>query len=300
MAYTIGIDLGGTSVKLGVFTPEGKLIAWDEVAVVQLTAQEIVERIAALVEGLLRGNDIVWGAVTNVGMGIPGAFNYTTRLLEHCGNLPLAGYPLIQELEDRWQKTIIVENDANVAAWGEYLWGGGQGCRNMLYVTVSTGIGAGAVVQGELYTGSHGTALELGHMSVDYDGISCSCGNRGCLERYASGRGIAERYGEGLDTTAIFAATDTKAQEVIAEAIEALGTGLASIANILAPEIIVIGGGVALHQEAYITKAEEVMRERTLPTVSKNLRVVRAQLGAQAGLYGAGFLKKCNKYSTIR
>src|SRR5581483_7695908 len=210
---------------------------------------------------------------------------------------------------------IFIDDDANTAALGEFYFGQGCGYKNMVYLTISTGIGGGVIVDGQLMRGARGTAGELGHMTIDWHGERCSCGNIGCLESIASGTAIARRARKAIAQGAHFSAAPNdcieqqqdevdaqfvaraaiagvpEARAIIRDAAEALGVGLVNIINIFNPEIIVLGGGLTQMDEALLIEpARRIVDARAMRIPYKDVKIVKSQLGPDVGLIGAGAL----------
>ncbi len=200
-------------------------------------------------------------------------------------------------------------NDANAAALGEHRFGAGRGTNNLIFVTVSTGIGGGIIIDGKLYSGTSGSACEIGHMTIDVNGPKCTCGNTGCLETLASGTAVARdaigriRQGEKSTLTEMVKGNleeitaekvgiaaqsgDSLSMDVISRAANYLGVGMANIVNIFNPEIIVVGGGMAKLGDFLLDPVRQIVRERAFPISAQAVRIVTAQLGDDAGICGA-------------
>ncbi len=227
------------------------------------------------------------------------------------------GVPLRDMVMQRFGLPVFVENDAHAAGLGEYLFGAGRGCGDMVYLTISTGIGGGIISNGKIMEGTSGTAGELGHMTIDWRGERCNCGNVGCLEVIASGTAIARQAnaalaaGRGADLLAFLRAQQDQpgelqatarvvseaaaagvatAQAIVQRAAEALGVGLVNIIHSINPEVIVLGGGVTQMGSLLLEPALRLVRERTMRVPREAVRITLAELGANVGLVGAGAL----------
>jgi len=246
--------------------------------------------------------------VLAAGLGIPATIDRDRGLAIHAVNLTITDVPIRDLMQERIGLPVFVDNDANVAALAEHLYGAGRGAQDVIMLTVGTGIGGGLVLGGEVYRGSTGAGAELGHIVIVEDGLPCqgNCPNHGCVETYASGTAIAregtavaEREPEsalgkalaegqilGRTVTELALAGDRLATEVIADAGRHLGVALASLANVFDPDVFVIGGGVSAAGELLIGPAREELRARALPPMNKaSLKL--AELGPEAGLVGA-------------
>jgi glucokinase len=248
--------------------------------------------------------------VAAVGIGAPGPPDIEAGVVVAPPNLPgWARVPLKRLIEDGLGITTFLENDANAAALGEHRFGAGRGTRHMIYVTASTGIGGGLILDGKLYHGADGMAGEIGHTTAMPYGPHCNCGNRGCLESFASGTAIAReargRVARGVPTliadlaggdleriTAKLVAQaadqgDVEAQSILAEAMDYLGIGMANLVNLFNPELIVIGGGLTNIGEGLFDPVRRAIVRHAFHTPAETVRVVRAELGDKVGVLGA-------------
>jgi glucokinase len=308
----LGIDIGGTKVAGGVVAPDGTITDTARRATPGTSVRATEDAIAAVVEELAQRHG---GPLVGVGVGAAGWFDRTGDTVLFSPHLAWRNQPLRQDLGRRLQRPLWVGNDADAAAWAEYRYGAARGSDLAVMITLGTGIGGGMVIDGRLQRGAHGVAGEWGHMRVVPDGRLCACGNRGCWEQYASGNALGltarevatsspaaaalllERVGgraerlTGEDVATAAKAGDPLALELLAEVGTWLGQGIADMAAILDPDVVVIGGGVSVLGEMVLGPARERL-ERALP--GRGFRpgptVVAAQLGAQAGLVGAADL----------
>ena len=306
--YVIGVDLGGTTVKIGLFRTNGKLLHKYEI----LTRTEkgggfILKDIGDSIEATLMDMQIPKEAVSGIGMGVPGAVK-RDNYVAPCVNLEgWGGFNVADTFSVRMGIPVKVGNDANVAALGEMWQGGGMGCRNLLFVTLGTGVGGGVVIDGNLVTGTHGAAGEIGHIKVKPDETECcGCGKRGCLEQYASAPGIVNsavkmlalggktslRHCDELTCEAVFnhAKTgDEAAKQLLEDWGRVFGMALATVSCVYDPEIIVIGGGVSKAGKVVTDLAEKYFKEFAFPAAERTAFAL-ASLGNDAGIYGAAKL----------
>ncbi len=310
----LGIDIGGTKVAGGVVLPDGTITDTARRATPGTSVRATEDAIAAVVEELAERHG---GPLVGVGVGAAGWFDRTGDTVLFSPHLAWRNQPLRQDLAQRLQRPLWVGNDADAAAWAEYRYGAARGSDLAVMITLGTGIGGGMVIDGRLQRGAHGVAGEWGHMRVVPDGRLCACGNRGCWEQYASGNALGltarevatsspaaaalllERVGgraerlTGEDVATAAKAGDPLALELLADVGTWLGQGIADMAAILDPDVVVIGGGVSVLGEMVLGPARERL-ERALP--GRGFRpgptVVAAQLGAQAGLVGAADLAR--------
>ncbi|GAC1619038.1 MAG: ROK family protein [Candidatus Dormibacteraceae bacterium] len=281
-----GIDLGGTQVRIAVASDEAALGATARAHTADLGGPAgMVSWAAASLRELAGGEPI-----RAVGIGVPGPCDPATGILVNPPNL--TGWPpnlhLAKMLEDALDAPVHLENDANVAAVGEFRQGAGRGTSNLAYITWSTGIGSGLILGGRLYSGSHGSAGEVGHMVLDPAGPACLCGMRGCTEAYASGNSIGLRAGRpAAEVFAAAAAGDEAAAAIVATAARMVGLALLNLANLIDPDLIVMGGGVTDSWPLVAAALAEPIRSSPFVTAGRKPPIVRAELGADVGLVGA-------------
>ena len=308
----LGIDIGGTKVAGGVVAPDGTILATARRATPGASVADTADAIAAVVDELAAGHD---DDVVGVGIGAAGWFDRTGDTVLFSPHLAWRNSTLRKDLAARLHRPLWVGNDADAAAWAEYRYGAARGADLALMITLGTGIGGGMVLDGRLRRGSHGVAGEWGHMRVVPDGRLCACGNRGCWEQYASGTALAQTAREvartspaaagallervdgdadrltGEDVARAAADGDPLALELVTDVGVWLGQGIADLAVILDPEVVVIGGGVSMLGEMVLAPARDRL-ERVLPGrgFRPGPRIVVAELGPQAGLVGAADL----------
>lgn len=303
--YVFGVDIGGTTVKLGLFDVDGNVLdKWEIPTRTENNGKAILPDIADSIRDKMKQIDRE--SVAGVGVGMPGPVD-GEGIVHRAVNLGWGNLNVKDELEDLLNMSVMASNDANVAALGEMWMGGGQGCKDMVMITLGTGVGGGIIVDGKILTGAIGAAGEIGHIHVqDGEQEPCGCGNYGCLEQYASATGITRlanrmlkadkedsvlRQGEVSAKTVFDAvkARDALAVKVAEQFGRYLGEALANVAGVLNPEVIVIGGGVS--------KAGEILIDYIRPHFDRNVfhgsRGVKfslATLGNDAGIYGAAKL----------
>jgi len=309
--FVVGVDLGGTKIAAGLFTAEGKLTLQHlQPTRAQEGPQAVIEGLRQAVLQLISQAGIDFSQLKGIGLAAAGAIDSHNGVVTLSPNLPgWRNIPLRQIMKDSLGITIYLTNDANAAALGEYLFGAGQNVANLVYVTVSTGIGGGIIINGEVYEGVSGAAGEVGHMTIDINGPACNCGSNGCLETLASGAALAREArrhieaGEGaaileasggdlaqVSAKTVFLAVqqgDRLAGELIRRTGRYLGVGLANLVNIFNPELIIIGGGLSNMGERLLEPARGVMRERAYEISASAVRIVPAALGSDSGLIGA-------------
>ena len=310
-AFVLGIDLGGSKILTAVINSQGNILSRDYRVTPADKGLEAV--IYELLESLSRASDQAGISVSElaaIGVGAPGISNPETGIVFTSPHLPdWHNVPLRDIIERESGKRTFLTNDANAAALGELYFGAGRGARNFIYVTISTGIGGGIVIDGKIYTGALGTAGEIGHMTIDDNGLRCNCGNTGCWETLASGSALARhakhRIKEGVETSILdYAGGNTEevtaqviqtaaehgdilAKELIAETGYYIGVGLANLINIFNPELIVIGGGLSNIGDMLLDPAFKVAGERAYKESCRAVRFALAELGENSGVIGA-------------
>lgn len=240
-----------------------------------------------------------------IGIGCPGPLDSKRGIVLSPPNLPdWRGVHLKKIVEKKFGIPVAVENDANCAGLGEAIFGAGRCSSSMVLLTLGTGIGSAIVLNGKLWTGKGGFAAELGHTSIDINGPKCGCGNRGCIELYASATGVVRRMrrtvkagrgpmtAESIFRDSVKGASGGAARKIVDETAHYLGCALANIINALDPEVIVLAGGMAKAGRGFIGKVEKAMRERALKESSRGVKVVSAKLGEDAGIIGAAWRAK--------
>jgi glucokinase len=308
---TLGIDLGGSKILTAVVNLQGEVLSSDESMTPAIKGRKaVIQSILDSAHRALKRANVAISEICAVGVGAPGLSNPETGILFTSANLPgWQDVPLRDIMQERLGKKAFVINDANAAALGEFYFGAARGARNFIYITLSTGIGGGIVIDGKIYTGAIGAAGEVGHMTIDDNGPICNCGNRGCWETLASGTALAReakhRIKEGVRTSILEYAEgdvekvtaqvihsaaqqgDSLAKELIARTGYYVGVGLANLINIFNPELIVIGGGLSNIGDMLLGPAFKVAGERAYREVFQVVRFASAELGRNSGVLGA-------------
>jgi glucokinase len=305
MKYSIGVDIGGTSIKTGVVEETGTIILQSETPTGEDRAESITNVIISQIEKI-RSESGQTG--TPVGVGVPGIVTPGGDILSFANIHSLENHPLGKILSDRFGTDIFIDNDANCAAAGELLFGAAKGARHCILVTLGTGIGAGIIIDGKIYQGVRGGAGEAGHMIISPGGRICGCGNRGCWEAYGSASAMV-RYAaellknegrssmlgvpaESLNAKIIEQAAkegDSIAEKAFNETAEYIGIGVANLLNIFDPDIILIGGGLSQSGEFLLGKVRTAAYSLANSTARK-APIEKAALGNSAGIIGASSL----------
>lgn len=303
--YVIGIDLGGTKISGAVADFKGDMLSQ---YTIPTKAEEgeaaVLQRIITVVEKVIEESNVDKEKIVSIGIGSPGPLDAKKGMIITTPNIPFKNFNIVKPLVDRFNIPTYLDNDANVAAIGEYVFGAGKCTDNMVFITVSTGIGGGAVLNGKIYRGNTCNALEIGHMTLEKDGPRCNCGNYGCAEALASGTAIAkaarEQVENGINTSLsnyekitayeVFkeaAKGDTVSQNVLNKALNYLGICVANIITSFDPEIVIIGGGVSKGGNIVFEKVNEVVKKRCFKSMFESTKIVPAALGTDAGVKGA-------------
>lgn len=304
-AYVIGIDLGGTKICGALADLDGNILIKKTIATeANVGEQHILNRIISAIKDLKTEGKVADSEVKSIGIGSPGPMDSVKGTIIEASNLPFRNFNLVKPISEKFNVPTYLQNDANVAALGEHLLGAGKGTNNMVYITVSTGIGGGAIINGKLYSGSTCNALEIGHTTIVPNGPKCNCGNYGCIEAVASGTAIAKRAKEALErgektslsqyenVTSFEVFKEEKngdkiSKDILDEALNYLGIGIANVVNTFDPEMIVIGGGVSKGGKIVFDAVRKVVKERSLKAMADNCRIEPAKLGGDAGVAGA-------------
>lgn len=303
MKIAIGVDIGGTKIQFAAIDPEGHIV---HSRIVPTEAQLGPHR---LMEKVLDGIDDIAGAlqenqaIAGIGIGSAGQIDYRTGAVLYAGDtLPgWSGMAIKSRVEERFRKPVYVDNDVNVIAVAEKMYGAGREFASFVCLALGTGIGGAIVESGELLRGAFGGAGELGHVSIDYNGPRCGCGNYGCIELYASGTGIARLGREALSTNGGQVGWEPQARDMIQAWLSgeplashvmdcvtrALGTVVAGFIHTFNPEAIIIGGGVSEAGELFFKALDKEVHTRTTPAMRAECRILPAYVGADSGVIGA-------------
>ncbi len=299
----IGVDLGGTNLRTALLNQDGDILDRHKEATHASDGWATV--VGRIIENIKRQRESAARrrlAIAAVGVGAPGVIRADKGIVVKSPNFPdWNNVPLKEQLERAIDLPVFIENDANAAALGEQWRGAGQGIESMILLTLGTGVGGGIILDNKIWHGSDGMAGEIGHMTLIPDGRPCTCGNTGCLEMYASARGIVQSYREAIGATASPGEAAMTSEQVY-EAARAgneialrvmkdmgrmLGVGIASLINIFNPERIVIGRGVKDAWQLFIDATREEILKRAFEVPAKRTEIVASQLGDDAGMVGA-------------
>jgi glucokinase len=313
--YIVGVDLGGTNIVVGAMLEDGshEIALRSESTHAERGAEAVVDRIVSMIAQVI--SDVISSCGANpqdflgVGVGAPGPLDRERGIVVVAPNLGWHNFPLRDEISERIRLPVTLDNDANCATVGEWWRGAAQGARNVVGLTIGTGIGGGIILDGRLFHGSADVAGEIGHTTIDSTGRYCRCGNYGCLEAYASGPAIALRAREALERDEVSAlhrmvngnldlltaATvydaanqgDALAMEVVRDTARFLGTGVANLLNILNPDVVVITGGVTRAGDRLFEPLRAEVKRRAFRPAVEACRIVPGALSGSAGMVGA-------------
>lgn len=317
MKYYVGIDLGGTNIVAGVVDEEYNIIAKASTKTnCPRPEKEIADDMAKVALQAVKNADLTIDDIEWIGVGTPGIANSSTGIIEYSNNLGFKDTPMVKYIQETIDKPVFIENDANAAAYGEYVAGAAKGAKNAVCITLGTGVGGGIIVDGKIYAGSNYAGAEIGHTVIEVDGAQCSCGRKGCFEAYSSATGLIRMTNEAIEmfpdckmaemaaekgkVTArtsfdAMRAGDKAAKDVVDKYIKYLAAGITNTINIFQPDVLCIGGGVCNEGDPLLLPVKALVKEEVYTRNSeKNAEIVIAKLGNDAGIIGAAFLGKAN------
>ncbi|WP_244833993.1 ROK family protein [Clostridium sp. BJN0001] len=303
--YVIGIDLGGTKISTALSDLNGEIVSQ---TTVPTKADEgeipVLNRIINSVSSVIEDSSADLSEIKAIGIGSPGPLDAEKGVIIYTPNLPFKDFNLVEPLKKKFNLPVFLDNDANVATIGEYMFGAGKGSKDVIFFTISTGVGGGAILNGKIYRGHTSNALEIGHMTIEQNGPRCNCGNIGCVEALASGTAIAKRAKEALESKAetslrqyekvtsaeVFEEAkkgDTIAKDIISSALNYLGIAVANAVTIFDPEVVIMGGGVTKAGDIVFDTVRKVVDKRCFKSMASSVKIVPAGLGQDAGVIGA-------------
>lgn len=304
--YVVGVDLGGTKIYTALVDLEGNIIKEKAVETLAFEGENaVMGRIIDTINYVIDGTEK--NLIKSIGIGSPGPLDVKNGVIIENSNLPFKNFEIVKTIRETYDLPTYLDNDANVATLGEFMFGAGKGTENMVFITASTGIGGGAVINGKLFRGTTGNALEVGHTIVANEGPRCGCGNIGCAEALGSGTAIGKRAKEAVATNVetslknyenvtskeVFkeaANGDRVAKNILETSLNYLGIAVANTITNFDPEKVVIGGGVINGGSIVLDTIRRVVGERALKTFADSCTVEKAVLGGKAGVLGAAAL----------
>jgi glucokinase len=312
--FTIGIDLGGTKIGAALVTSEGDIKAYIKRPTnAQQGKDVVINRIEQTIYQVIDKSGVNLDNIKGIGIGVPGPIDARIGIVYSAPNLPgWEGVPICRIIENEFRVPVFLENDANAAAWGEKIFGVAKGVKNMICLTLGTGIGGGLILDGKIYHGNKFAAGEIGHIIVNKNGPACNCGGFGCLEAYSSATGIRDRIVarikktnnnttenipkidiNNLSLADIFERArqgDILVKDVVEDAIEYLGVGITILVNLLNPKMVVLVGGIANEGDNLLIPVKNFVFNRAMKIMLEDLQIVLGNLREKAGVIGAAAL----------
>ncbi|MCR5653903.1 MAG: ROK family protein [Ruminococcus sp.] len=319
--YTVGIDLGGTNIVAGVVKRDTRKHEYEIIAkadcktAIPRPEADVCDSMADVVKQAIKKAKLTMDDIAYIGIGVPGAVNPETRVVETSPNLFFTNWEVSNMMEERLNKYVKIENDANAAALGEFLAGAAKGCKNAVVVTLGTGVGGGIIIDGKIYSGSNFAGAELGHMVIVKDGKKCGCGRRGCWEAYASATALINQTKDAIrnekaefsfmldavegDIEKVNGKTpfdamltgDLMGKAVINNYVSYLACGIVNVINIFQPDILCVGGGISKQGETLLAPVRAIVeQERITKHNEKQTQICECILGNDAGIIGAACL----------
>ena len=298
--FIIGVDVGGTNIKIGMVSARGRIISRTNLSTEAYVRdkKKLISAIVTGIQNLLSERRYSLDNISGVGFGFPGLVDPIRGIVKFLPNIPgWKNVPFVKIFQQKMSLRAVVENDVNLITLGEWKFGAGAGVRNMLCMTLGTGVGAGLILNNALYRGAGYAAGEMGHVPLNEDGPSCNCGGWGCLERYVGNRAL---YARALklfkrkitleEISSLAARGNRKALKFWDETALHVGNGLTGVVNLLNPARIVIGGGVFNASAFMVKRIEKTLKARAMSVQGAMAKIVKAQLGADAGIVGARVL----------
>lgn len=312
MKYYVGIDLGGTNIVAGVVDENYKIVAKASTKTnCPRPEKEIADDMAKMALQAVENAGLAIDQIEWIGIGTPGIANSETGIIEYSNNLGFKNTPMVKYISEVIDKPVFIENDANAAAYGEYVAGAAKGAKNAVCITLGTGVGGGIIVDGKIYSGSNFAGAEIGHTVIEVDGAQCSCGRKGCFEAYSSATGLIRMTNEAIaehpeslmakmsEKAKVTARTsfdamrdgDKCAKVIVDKYIKYLAAGITNTINIFQPDVLCIGGGVCNEGDALLLPMKAIVEKEVYTRDSeKNTKIVIAELGNDAGIIGAAML----------
>ncbi len=299
--FIVGVDVGGTNVKFGIVNLSGKIILRTRLETKRYISNKkvLIEAIAAEILRLLKENQLSIRNVRGVGMGLPGLIDSESGIVDFLPNIPgWKNVPLAELLSKKIKVPVKIENDVNLITLGEWKFGAGRNCKDLVCMTLGTGVGGGLILDNKIYRGQGFVAGEIGHMPLNENGPACNCGGWGCFERYVGNQQLQKKAAD------IFHQKDIRLEDVYERALkgdqraarfwfaagEHIGNALVGVVNLLNPRLVIIGGGVSNNLKFMKPAIESAIAKRAMRVQAKMVKIVKAQLGDDAGILGAKVL----------
>ncbi len=317
--YNLGIDLGGTNIAVGVVNDKFEIVGRGKVKTrAPRPAQEIADDMVKACRMALEDAGLTIDDINSVGIGSPGSIDPVNGVIATSNNLRFSNVPMVEMVSSQLGVKCYIENDANAAAYGEFMAGAGKGTKDFITITLGTGVGCGIIIDGKVFSGCNNAGGELGHTVLVYDGEQCTCGRKGCWETYASATALIRQTKDAMKNDAqskmweivnndienvngrtafdAMRAGDATAKMVVDQYIKYVASGATNVVNIFQPEVLCIGGGISHEGETLIAPIRSIIEvERYSKNVTKQTAVREAQLGNDAGIIGAACLYNLSK-----
>ncbi len=299
--YTIGIDVGGTNLKFGVINSTGKIVSRFRLDTKRYLRSKVklIDALSQSVLDVIAEKNIKTKDVLGIGVGLPGLINSKAGIVNLLPNIPgWKNVPFKTILQKKLKIPTFIENDVNLITLGEWKYGAGRGVKNLICMTLGTGVGAGLILNNEIYQGEGFVAGELGHMPINERGPDCPCGGSGCLERYVGNKYLMEKAGKIFknknirleDVHDLASKGNIRAVQFWEETATHIGNGLVGVINLLNPRLVIIGGGVSNNYKYMSKTINKIVQKRAMKVQAKMVKVTRAKLGDDAGIIGAQVL----------
>ena len=296
--HVVGVDIGGTNIKLGLVSPQGKVISRSYFSTRPFISskKKLVDHIAEEIKKIIISNGLKANDIAGVGVGLPGLIDYTKGIVRFLPNIPgWKNVPLKSILQRKLNLPVFVDNDVKLITLAEWKLGAGLGVKNLICLTLGTGVGGGLVLDNRLYRGPGNAAGELGHIPLNEKGLPCNCGGFGCFETYVGNKylyALASRIMNkpSMTTPKMFALANqgnVKAIRFWHEAATRIGNGLVGVINLLNPELIIIGGGIANNEKYLFPTIKAIIKKRAMSLQGAMVKIKRVKFGDDAGIIGA-------------
>ena len=300
-SFVVGIDVGGTNIKVGLINPRGRVVARNNLSTKSLVRnkKQLIDVIVGASHDIIKNNALKPIDIMGFGLGLPGLVNTHKGIVLNLTNIPgCKNIPLASIFKKYFKKPVAIDNDVNLMALAEWQFGAGRGFKNVFCLTLGTGVGGGMILDNQLYRGEGFSAGELGHVPLNENGPACNCGGRACLETYVGNQSLLVKVRRlfnnptmALEAVARLAGQNNRqALRFWEETGAYIGLGLVSVVNLFNPERIVIGGGVANNWIYFLESMKATIEERAMKIPGKMVKLVKAQLGEDAGMIGAKVL----------
>jgi len=300
--FTVGIDLGGTNIKIGLISQQGRILKNKVLTTANFKNRyQLITTVVNSIKQFILEERLKANSILGLGMGLPGPVDSKRGVVYFFPNIPgWNNVPLKKIMEDKLKLPTFIDNDVNLITLAEWKYGAGRGTNNMVCLTLGTGVGGGIIAEGRLYRGENLIAGEIGHIPINEDGPVCNCGGRGCLERYVGNKYILQEARRRLKNKRLSLEELTRsAKRGHRSAINIwqsvgrhIGVALTGVVNLLNPSKIVIGGGVSEAGPVLFTEISKTLKKRAMPQQAKSVKVLKAKLGSNAGIIGALILVK--------